>query len=192
VLAGLFSRAVEHTRKELRQARAWRERGNPPGKKTDLLGDQLTWEQLLNHCQGKSKLWIITRDTDYYTNYDSEVLLNPILSQELARLHQSPPEVVCFDNLEKGLRNFAKAMRVRVKTLPAPEESRAIQEELDALPPLGWLSSTDANMAAIWDAQRRRRAAAFLATTTMQGWPPGEGMLLPLEAISTEEDVGRP
>jgi hypothetical protein len=57
-LASLFDKAVSHMPEEIQRARERRERGNPPGKKSDPLGDQLTWEQLLSHCKGKSKIWI--------------------------------------------------------------------------------------------------------------------------------------
>jgi len=59
-LAELFDKAVPHTPEEIQRARERKERGNPPGKKADPLGDQLTWEQLLSHFKGKSRLWIIT------------------------------------------------------------------------------------------------------------------------------------
>ena len=45
VLAGLFSQAVAPNEGELQRARARKERGNPPGKKSDPLGDELSWEQ---------------------------------------------------------------------------------------------------------------------------------------------------
>ena len=56
-LNGLFSKAVNPTSEEITDARDRKERGNPPGKKTDPLGDQLTWEQLLN---------IIPLDKDFH------------------------------------------------------------------------------------------------------------------------------
>src|SRR2546422_132225 len=55
-LAAVFNKAVPHTPEEIQRARERQERGNPPGKKSDPLRDQLSWEQLLNYCRGKSKL----------------------------------------------------------------------------------------------------------------------------------------
>jgi hypothetical protein len=68
-LAALFDKADTHTPEETQRARERRERGNPPGKKADPLGDQLTWEQLLSHCKGRSKLWIVSKDSDYCTKH---------------------------------------------------------------------------------------------------------------------------
>jgi septum formation inhibitor MinC len=43
-LAGLFSTAIPHTSEEIECATDRKERGNPPGKKENPLGDELTWE----------------------------------------------------------------------------------------------------------------------------------------------------
>jgi len=78
-LGGLFATAIGHTPEELQRARDRRERGNPPGKKADPLGDQLTWEQLLTYSNKKAKVWIISRDSDYSTAANGKMLLNPLL-----------------------------------------------------------------------------------------------------------------
>jgi hypothetical protein len=144
VLHVLFDRAIKDTPEEFQRATNRRERGNPPGKPGDPLGDQLTWEQLLSHCKGKSKLWIISVDRDYYSEYAGKLFLNPLLYQDLGRVSQPPPEVFCLDDLDEALRDFVKVMGVRAKTLPTPEESKEIKEELSALPPTGW-QNIDAN-----------------------------------------------
>src|SRR5713226_9825700 len=72
VLAGVFSQAVAPNEGELQRARTRKERGNPPGKKSDPLGDQLSWEQILSRCQDKPRLWIITKDSDYATKHEGE------------------------------------------------------------------------------------------------------------------------
>lgn len=55
-LIPIFDKAVAHSPKELQKARNRKEIGNPPGKKGDPLGDQLTWEQILTHFKGKKRL----------------------------------------------------------------------------------------------------------------------------------------
>ncbi len=55
VLNKIFSSAHQNTKDELERARARKERGNPPGK-GNKLGDEITWEPLLSHYQGESKL----------------------------------------------------------------------------------------------------------------------------------------
>lgn len=63
-LGEVFDKSVSPSIDEMRRARERKERGNPPGKASGPLGDQITWEQLLIHCK-KSKctrLWIVTSD----------------------------------------------------------------------------------------------------------------------------------
>lgn len=175
-LATLFDKVVTHTPEETQHARERRERGNPPGKKADPLGDQLTWEQLLNHCKAKSKLWIISKDSDYCTKHCGKMFLNPFLYQDLMRLNQPPLEVFCFDSIDEGIRDFVQTTGVKAERLPTSEESKEIKEELDSLPPLGWLSSSfnDAANVAVQNAWRQHQAAAArLTTMTNPGWHPG-------------------
>ena len=137
-LAGIFAGAVSHDEDELKRARARKERGNAPGKKGDPLGDQLSWEQILNQCKKKSGLWIISRDKDYVTSYGRKAFINAALYQELCRLRPNI-EVFCFNNIPDGIQHFAERLHVKAEELPTPEESEEIKKEQETLPPLGWL-----------------------------------------------------
>jgi hypothetical protein len=64
---------------EMQRARDRKERGNPPGKREDPLGDQVTWEQLLTYGKGAKQLWIITEDQDYFIKHNKKPLLNSLL-----------------------------------------------------------------------------------------------------------------
>ena len=179
-LAPLFSKAVTHTPEEIQRARERKERGNPPGKKSDPLGDQLTWEQLLNHCKGKLKSWIISKDSDYCIKRYDKMFMNSFLYEELVRLNQLRPEVFCFDRIDEGIRDFVMVTGVKAEKLPTPEESKEIKEELDALPPLGWLSRGmdmyDANYTAVLShAMHHQKNFAAIAAAAMsnQGWHSG-------------------
>lgn len=175
VLEQLFSKALPPTPEELLRAKERKERGNPPGKKTAPLGDQLTWEQLIRHFKGKSKLWIISKDSDYLSKRYGKTLLNPLLYQDLARLNQPPPEVFCFDSIGVGINDFAQKTGVEAKKLLTPEESQELKEAQDALPPLdslGWLSSNinDPNVVIINARSRQMSPALWDA---MSQWHPG-------------------
>jgi hypothetical protein len=159
-LEGILSKAEQHTADELQRARDRREMGKAPGKKTDPLGDQLSWEQILTRCRGLNRLWIITRDGDYATAYAKKLFLNAALYQEVVKV-QPKIEVFCFDNITDGIRHFADAVHVNAETLPGPEEAKEIKEEQDALPPLGWLTSW--NDAVLQTYASRRRFMAPLA-----------------------------
>jgi PIN domain-containing protein len=163
----LFNGAIAHTPEELQRARDRKERGSPPGKKADTLGDQLTWEQLLSHCKGKSKLWLISKDSDYCTKYDGgKMFLNPLLYQNLVRPDCPTPEVFCFDGIDEGISDFVKATGVRADKLLTPNESEEIKKELDSLPPRFTFLNTsmdDANMVAIFGSHRRQMTPALWA-----------------------------
>jgi hypothetical protein len=84
-LTPLFLGAVPHLDEELERAKQRKERGQPPGKKVDPIGDQLTWEQILSRFLNRKKLWVITRDGDYGTIYDGKGFLNQFLYEELRK-----------------------------------------------------------------------------------------------------------
>jgi len=138
-----FSNAVKHTEEQLRCARERRERGNPPGKKGDPLGDQLTWEQILSHCEGEFKLWIITKDSDYATTYQRKMYLNAFLYEELASKCHTTPQVFCFDNIGDGVAHFAKETHAKAEKLPTPTETEQLKKEQESLPSLRWLGEYD-------------------------------------------------
>ena len=119
--------------------------GNPPGKKIDSLGDQISWEQLLTYCKakGKPKLWIITRDSDYATAYDKRLYLNAFLYSELAQVFNVGPEVFCFDNIPDAVKHFSETERIKADKLPTPEETKQIKEEQASLPRVDWLKGYD-------------------------------------------------
>jgi len=136
-LEGLFDKAIWPSTEELRRARDRKERGNPPGKPGDPLGDQITWEQLLGCCKGGNRLWIITKDKDYQTEHKQTVLLNPLLCRDITIACGTAPEVHCFSDLLKGLEHFGKNAGVKADKLPTPAEAEQIKKEQESLPPLG-------------------------------------------------------
>src|SRR5262249_15477326 len=142
--------------------------------KTDPLGDQLTWEQLLNHCKGKSKLWIISKDSDFSIKHGGKMFLNPLLYKDLTRIQQNLA-VFCFDAIDEGIRDFVKTTGVTAEKLPTLEESKEIKKELQELPPLDLISSSvydPAIIAALQQYQHRHKfIAAATATLGFQGSP---------------------
>ncbi|PHS65685.1 MAG: hypothetical protein COB00_10700 [Alcanivorax sp.] len=105
-LSSIFSRAVEANDDELERARLRKELGNPPGKKGPL-GDELLWEQLLTKLRGKTKLWLITSDSDFATKHEKSLFLNAFLMQEIKALPNSP-QIFVFDETLGGIRDFAE------------------------------------------------------------------------------------
>jgi len=141
-LERIFCHAVKAKEEEWRRARERRERGNPPGKQNDPLGDQLSWEQLLSHCEGPFKLWIITRDSDYATTYQGKMYLNAFLYEELTAKSHTTPQVFCFDNIAEGVTHFAKETNAKAEKLPTSTETEELKKEQESLP-LRWLGNYD-------------------------------------------------
>lgn len=134
-LAPIFAKAVLHSPEELQRARDRRELGNPPGKTTNPIGDQLTWEQILTHFKGKKRLWIISRDGDYGTVYDGKGFLNRFLYEELCRV-ASAPEVYLFEDMVEGIGHFLETTGVKAEKRLTPEEAQEIEKEEKSLPHL--------------------------------------------------------
>jgi hypothetical protein len=142
-LGALFDKAVKHRKEELTRARRRKEVGDPPGKKNDPLGDQLTWEQLLSHCKDRSKLWVVSKDSDYCTRRGKTIYLNPLLYAEVAQTGIDTRNVFCFDNIDDAIKHFVQHTGVKAERLPTPQESKEIKEEMKFLPPV--------DFAALWD-----------------------------------------
>jgi hypothetical protein len=157
-LAGLFSTAVSANADQLHRARHRKEIGNPPGKPDDPLGDQIAWEQFLTHCEGSKRIWIVTDDRDYVTQHGSVTLLNPLLRRDLVNGCGAEVEIYCFRDLLAGLTDFGKKSGVNAERLPSDEESKAIREEIDSLPPFGWAQLPDTAIMNAWHEQARRHA----------------------------------
>jgi hypothetical protein len=132
-LAPIFANAVVHTEAELVKAKERKERGNPPGKKTDPIGDELSWEQILSHFTGKKRIWIISKDGDFGTVFMKTGFLKPFLYDELRRLVASV-EAYLFNDINDGIKDFAEKTGVPANKLPTPEEAREIKKEIERLP----------------------------------------------------------
>lgn len=109
-LKPVFDSARDSLSKEaiLSKARLRRELGHPPGKKGDPLGDQLSWEQLLDALVAGDQLWVVSADSDYSCDCGSSRFLNPYLMNDVVTKTRSSDKVYCFDNLADALADFKK------------------------------------------------------------------------------------
>ena len=134
-LAPIFSNAVPATPDEVRRARERKEMGNPPGKRNDPLGDEITWEQILSHFKGKRQIWVISRDGDYGTAFGGSLFLNAFLRSELAQIAEGA-NVYLFEDLVKGLTHFVETTKVKANSRLTAEEVTEIEAEEKSLPPV--------------------------------------------------------
>jgi hypothetical protein len=127
-LAPIFAKAVAHSDEQLQKAKARKDRGDPPGKQTDPIGDQVTWEQILCRFVGKTKLWIITKDSDYGCMYGGKGFLNQLLYDELQKVSPGA-EAFLFDDVPDAIEHFADVTGVKADKLPTPEQRKEIKKE---------------------------------------------------------------
>jgi len=129
-LKPIFEQAKIHSKEQLARARDRKERGSPPGKFKNALGDQITWEQLLDACRNTNDLSIITGDEDYFTNVDSTPHINALLYRELLEINPSL-NVRCRTTLADGIMSFVSCLSLSGVQLTrlTPEEIRSIDKQ---------------------------------------------------------------
>lgn len=106
-LNSIFKNKMIETEEELLKSKCRKEIGNPPGKQNDSLGDQISWEQLLNKIKIADETWIISNDFDYFTKHNKRLYLNSFLINEV--LSENPKlKINCFNTLSDGLKSYFK------------------------------------------------------------------------------------
>ena len=128
-LRPLFEKAVSDTPEQFERAKIRKERGRPPGKRGDPLGDQISWEQILDAAKGKESVWIVTKDKDYTESVADALYLKPPLHRELMAV-EGVREVRCFSNLASFFKEFRKAGAVQEEHLPPQETVEEAGEEI--------------------------------------------------------------
>jgi PIN domain len=144
-LMSLLSKAIAPTNDEMRRARDRKEIGNPPGKRSDPLGDQLSWEQLLSHCilLKVTQLWIVSKDSDYLIMHKKKAFINPLLRQDLLDICGTTLELYCFDNLVDALKGFGEKSTVPPEQRLSEQDATEIKKELEELPQQSWTYSPE-------------------------------------------------
>ena len=125
LLEEIFSAARPAQVNELINARIRRELGNPPGKSDDPLGDQLSWEMLINSLDNISTLYIVSTDRDYFTEHKDSLYLNPLLSRDVLKAN-GKIKIKLFNKLSEALRDYNK--ETQIHSLPDNDELNKISE----------------------------------------------------------------
>lgn len=130
-LKELFGGALEPTDAELENAEMLKKFGNPPGKKADPIGDELSWVQVLNKIQSKDKLVIVTNDRDYASVFNKKSYLNSKLHQDL---EDNDVEYFVYSEINEGIKKLKELQEqshseFETKDFPTEEEQEAIKEE---------------------------------------------------------------
>lgn len=126
-LSELFKKSLAESNDEYFKSQRRKEVGNPPGKNNDSLGDQLTWEQLLNRCKSVNEIWIISNDFDYFTLHNKNLYLNSFLAAELLQINPQI-KVNCFNTLSEGLKSYFYVSSKK-SHIPSDELDKISEEE---------------------------------------------------------------
>lgn len=123
---------VEPTEPELQRARKRKEFGNPPGKVSDSIGDELSWEQILSYAdKHDTAFYIITRDEDYFVKDNwtksNERHPNAKLADEIE--HLTCGEFRFYDNLAKAIEDYKTLEKATVE-VPDDYDAAAAEAEL--------------------------------------------------------------
>jgi len=141
-------------------------------------------EQILARFVGKKGLWIITRDSDYGTIYENRGFLNQLLYEELRKVSPGA-EAFLINDVASGIRHFADITGVKADKLPTEKEAAEINKEIEALPPLGWLSSNGPDDTMMLFRNRQMAAVARAVVGDIAGSIP-----LPLIAAVAKASAG--
>lgn len=124
----IFKRSLKPKPKEIETATLRKALGNPPGKRTDPFGDQLSWTQLMNSLKGAKTLIMVTADRDYSVEASKKKLrLDPLLMRELKAKYPSIT-VEIFNELTPGLKRYNAISKTLTK-LPAAKDLALIEKE---------------------------------------------------------------
>lgn len=110
------------------RARSRKEVGNPPGKKSDPLGDQITWEQFVLEIRGQEKVWIVSSDSDILLEFNGKIRLNPKLHKEVIAAAGTSVEMHLFTTLADAIPDFITTNGLNQDGLPSLEVLGSISE----------------------------------------------------------------
>ena len=132
-LDAIFSLSRSPSENEMKLAEARKLLGNPPGKASDPIGDQLTWEQFLSIYNGED-IWMITNDNDFLVEYKNKSYINPFLYDEIKQLLRGKdPKINIFRSLSEGIDDFqAKINATMDDSIDSKEMKEIIIEEAEA------------------------------------------------------------
>ena len=126
----LGERPLTETPEQLERARERKERGQPPGKRNDVLGDQISWEQLLDAAINAGTVWIVSRDGDYtFAKDDQTRSLLPTLYRELMAV-SGVATIRCYGELTSFFRDFNASGMVPSENLPNENTLKEAEVEI--------------------------------------------------------------
>jgi hypothetical protein len=133
MLEPLLAGSAAPTEMQLAAAKDRRERGNPPGKMTNPLGDQISWQQFLDAAAGEETVWLVTRDSDFFHADRGNRYLNPFLHAELMSVGVKRVEL--HDNLASAIKALKMAGLNVARDMSDQKLAELEEEETEAFHP---------------------------------------------------------
>jgi len=120
----IFNNALSCSIEQVTAAKKRKELGNPPGKKGDPLGDEISWEQVLDFAKENTcSIWIVSKDGDFMTkSFNNSTIGNPYLLREVQL--RGLPQFYFFDDLASALKKFQLEIQKEL-VLPSEDELAA-------------------------------------------------------------------
>ena len=127
----IFSVALEPTPEEIEKAKLVKTFGNPPGKKSDPIGDELSWLQLINKLQQNDKVIIVTNDRDYASVFNNKSVLNSKLHSDIS---EKKVDYFVYTEILDGVKKLRELQQAdtaafEAKDFPTEAEQSTIQKE---------------------------------------------------------------
>ena len=132
LLEEIFKNSLMPTQAELNEAYIRKKHGNPPGKKTDVVGVELNLIQMRNVLKENDRVIIVSNDGDYYSKSDKKLILNSYLYTELAK--KKILDVAVHSTVSDALNELKRfneldKMVIEVTYFPNELEMKELKEE---------------------------------------------------------------
>ncbi|MCS4034878.1 DNA-directed RNA polymerase subunit M/transcription elongation factor TFIIS [Salinibacter ruber] len=130
-LEKLFQNSEKASDEQISRAERRKKLGNPPGKKGDPIGDELSWIQLIDKIDDTDNVgsvYIVTRDGDFYSEYSGELIINPFMYEELEESEEGINTHI-FNRISECLRVFEDEEDIDLEDLPEGEDMKEVKRE---------------------------------------------------------------
>jgi len=120
-LMKIFNNSISYTEEQCLLAKKRKFFGNPPGKKGDPIGDEISWEQVLDCAkENNCPIWVVSKDGDFMSKvFYKGAIGNPFLLREISE--RGLPNFKFYSDLSTALQEFKKEYKEDLELPPDSE-----------------------------------------------------------------------